>query len=236
MKSRYIRNIGSIITEKTQQELLGKTILQIGCGGTGGYIADLLVRLGINSLILFDGDKFEETNLNRQLTCSRSNMGKYKSSCLRDYLLDIGDTKIIAYEHYFGSEESDSEIFDNISVDYIIWAADKNSSTLEALNFVEAALERGIPVFTAGLQPYGVGVATYTKEDKEVFHQFFSTQWQTSTEFSVPAYLCALAAGFLINDIVKFLNNGRADFGQKFEYNAQEDKIHKFDYQFGQLS
>lgn len=235
MNERYLRNIGSIITAEDQQQLLQKTVLLIGCGGVGGYEAELLVRLGIRKLIFFDGDSFEQTNLNRQLGCGYPTIGKNKAAVLSEYLSSFSDVELVAYPHYFGSEPADAEVFDNHSVDYIVWAADKGAFTGEALSLVKSALERNVPVFTAGAMPCGIGCVTFTAEDMAVFNSFFFEKWETSSETSVPAYLCSLAAGFLVKEIVRFLHDGRASYGQELQYDARDDKIHKFDFAFGQL-
>ena len=58
-------------------------IIVAGCGGTGGFVADGLVRmlpLNIN-LILIDMDRVEERNLNRQ-SFTNTDIGLYKSEAL----------------------------------------------------------------------------------------------------------------------------------------------------------
>ena len=37
----------------------------MGCGGTGSILAEALGRLGVGSLTIIDGDRLDETNLNR---------------------------------------------------------------------------------------------------------------------------------------------------------------------------
>lgn len=59
-----------------------------GCGGVGGYVADILARTGVGHLDLFDPDSFEESNRNRQLMCGASTLGRKKAEVLRDYLMD----------------------------------------------------------------------------------------------------------------------------------------------------
>jgi len=70
-----------------QQELLGAAgqlrLLQtraalVGCGGLGGAIFEMLVRLGIGHIVVIDPDRFTESNLNRQLLASLENLGHLK--------------------------------------------------------------------------------------------------------------------------------------------------------------
>ena len=46
------RNIGAI-TEEEQEILRSKTVLIAGCGGLGGFCADMLSRMGIGCLVLY---------------------------------------------------------------------------------------------------------------------------------------------------------------------------------------
>ena len=46
--------------------------------GLGGYIIEMLGRIGVGNITAIDGDVFDETNLNRQLISHVENMGKAK--------------------------------------------------------------------------------------------------------------------------------------------------------------
>lgn len=74
MDDRYIRNIPAITAEE-QTALKQKRILVMGCGGLGGYIIENLLRMGAGHITAVDGDRFDETNLNRQLLSSSENIG-----------------------------------------------------------------------------------------------------------------------------------------------------------------
>ena len=51
----------------------------MGCGGLGGAVIEALARIGIGHLRVIDGDAFEESNLNRQLLCTESALGRNKA-------------------------------------------------------------------------------------------------------------------------------------------------------------
>ena len=46
----------------------------VGCGGIGGYAAEFLIRLGVKNLTVVDGDRFDESNLNRQIPVSYTHL------------------------------------------------------------------------------------------------------------------------------------------------------------------
>src|ERR1035438_3232436 len=57
------------------------SVLCIGAGGLASHIAPTLVRKGIGSITLLDGDVVEESNLNRQRFYQKD-VGKFKAPAL----------------------------------------------------------------------------------------------------------------------------------------------------------
>jgi len=88
---RYQRNQNSI--NPTQQlKLLHTHIAIIGTGGLGGHIAEILTRIGVGRLTLFDPDHFEEHNLNRQNFCTLKTLGLPKVTVVKAALEEINPT------------------------------------------------------------------------------------------------------------------------------------------------
>jgi molybdopterin/thiamine biosynthesis adenylyltransferase len=85
---RYIRN-QRVLSTADQLALCRACVAVVGCGGLGGYAADLLARMGIGSLILVDPDVFVESNLNRQRFATRETLGRPKAGALKDALCVI---------------------------------------------------------------------------------------------------------------------------------------------------
>lgn len=63
---RYARNIKTL-TPADQIRLLESRVCIVGAGGLGGSVIDILARIGVGSLTVVDGDRFDDSNLNRQL-------------------------------------------------------------------------------------------------------------------------------------------------------------------------
>ena len=60
-RERTDRNIGWITRE--EQEMLRKKAVGIaGCGGMGGFLGQILVRLGIGELTICDTERFDISN------------------------------------------------------------------------------------------------------------------------------------------------------------------------------
>lgn len=47
------------------EEIAKKTVIIVGVGGVGSVTAEMLTRVGVGKLILFDYDKVEIANMNR---------------------------------------------------------------------------------------------------------------------------------------------------------------------------
>jgi len=78
MERRYLRSLGPL-TEEELELLRGRKVLIAGCGGLGGYLAEYLLRLGVGHIVMADGDRFEASNLNRQLLCTGESLGRPKT-------------------------------------------------------------------------------------------------------------------------------------------------------------
>ena len=76
------------ITPEQLDKLHNTTVLIIGAGGLGSNVAFILVRSGIQQLVLVDHDTVAPSNLNRQ-TYLPSDIGKQKVEALAKHLLDL---------------------------------------------------------------------------------------------------------------------------------------------------
>lgn len=54
-------------------------VVVVGCGGLGGFVIEGLSRMGVKKIKLVDFDKFDSTNMNRQLFCTQLTLDKSKS-------------------------------------------------------------------------------------------------------------------------------------------------------------
>jgi tRNA A37 threonylcarbamoyladenosine dehydratase len=60
---RYLKNKNMLSQEECDM-LLGKSVCIVGCGGLGGYIIEMIGRIGVGKITAVDGDVFDLTNLN----------------------------------------------------------------------------------------------------------------------------------------------------------------------------
>ena len=82
------RNFG-FVTEAEQAQLRGACVFVCGTGGMGGSAIMSLIRAGVGRLILADMDKFDVSNLNRQLFATLDTVDRDKAEATRDQCLRI---------------------------------------------------------------------------------------------------------------------------------------------------
>lgn len=142
---RYKRN-QSTISAKNQLKLLESHVAIVGCGGLGGHVAEILTRIGIGKLSLFDFDVFEEHNLNRQNFSNYRTLGREKVLVIKEELEKIDPSVHI---NAFVKNFRPIKDFDFISsADVIIDALDNPGTKLDLAlvckkngkNFVHGAI------------------------------------------------------------------------------------------------
>lgn len=72
----------------------GKTAVIAGLGGLGGYGAAQLARFNFSKLILMDGDSFEQSNMDRQLFCTKDTIGINKAEATAIRLREFSSCNI----------------------------------------------------------------------------------------------------------------------------------------------
>ena len=119
-------------------------IAVIGLGGVGSIVPLSLVRSGVKNLLVIDGDKVDETNLNRQMAYFKKDIGFFKSEVLKNRILEIRDDVIVDEIHSFIDENFDFSVFDNF--DYIVDCIDDiNAKVLLA----KYAIRKNIPLIVS---------------------------------------------------------------------------------------
>jgi tRNA A37 threonylcarbamoyladenosine dehydratase len=71
------------------ENLRNSHVLIVGLGGIGSFAAEFIARAGVGTMTIIDGDVFDPTNKNRQLTALDSTIGKNKALVLADRLKEI---------------------------------------------------------------------------------------------------------------------------------------------------
>jgi adenylyltransferase/sulfurtransferase len=183
-----------------QQALIRQTKFTIvGLGGTGGFILENLLRSGAENFTVFDHDRFELSNFNRQTLATDDflDMPKVHAAVVRAKTINK-NIKISSFSHFDENSNTDSSMFldgtDNIKSKLIMaqMARKKNMPYI----FCSALATRGmVTVFTK----YKFENAFQLPKDLELKH------YQSCSSIMCPAaYLAgSIAASQAINFLLK---------------------------------
>lgn len=73
-----------------------KQVMIIGLGAVGSWVAESLVRSGVERLVLIDDDIVDASNLHRQGLFFEADVGSYKVDCAKRYLSEVADIECVA--------------------------------------------------------------------------------------------------------------------------------------------
>ncbi len=109
-----------LLGAESLQALVKPHILIAGLGGVGGYVAEMLARIGFSKLTLLDHDVVSPSNLNRQIIALHSNIGQFKTDVLAQRLKDINpDIELILLNQFLEKSEANT-LIENGKYDFVI--------------------------------------------------------------------------------------------------------------------
>lgn len=106
---RYTRNMKTF-SPQDQARLLGSRVTVVGLGGLGGTVTEILARDGIGTLRLIDGDRFEESNLNRQLYSTVPGVGSSKAAAAGRRIAEVNPSVSVATHEVFMESETAADL------------------------------------------------------------------------------------------------------------------------------
>lgn len=112
-----------LVGESNVSRIRRLNILIVGLGGVGGYAFETLVRCGIENFTIIDGDKIDETNLNRQIITNLSNIGELKVSEAKKRAFSI-NSNIVIQDMCMFLNDSNFFMVDFSKFDYVVDACD----------------------------------------------------------------------------------------------------------------
>jgi molybdopterin/thiamine biosynthesis adenylyltransferase len=142
---RYLRNFETL-TPRDQERLSSSRVCIAGLGGLGGCVVDMLARIGVGCLVLVDGDRFEPSNLNRQILCTEALLGVPKARAAADRVKAVNRTVAVRTVEEFLTGNNAGGILDgcHVAVDCL--------DTIPARFVLEnAARQAGIPMVSGAI-------------------------------------------------------------------------------------
>ncbi|HEX3033149.1 MAG TPA: HesA/MoeB/ThiF family protein [Bacillota bacterium] len=196
---RYQRNYRTISVEE-QARLRQSTVAVVGCGGLGGNIIEEFARLGVGNLILIDGDRFDATNLNRQLLSTENNLGQSKVEAARQRVEAVNSgVQLSVFEDWF----------DEAKGDRLLQGADLVMDALDTLP-LRVTLERvchrlNLPLVYAGVAGWYGLLGVSLPGDNVVARLFRGGERGAEKLTGNPAFAPAIIASLAVVEGVKVL-------------------------------
>lgn len=198
---RYSKN-EAMLTSEENASLRTFKVCVIGCGGLGGYVIEMLARLGIGHLTVVDGDVFSVSNLNRQLLSQESNMGLSKALVAVERVRSINsEVQVIPVTEYM----------DEINADRILAGHDVIVDALDAIKprFIAqaSASKLGIPLIHGAIAGWHGQVTTIYPGDDTLNEIYPHNLEVLENPMGNPSFTPALVASIECAEVLKVLLN-----------------------------
>lgn len=199
MKKRYLRNI-STLTPDENEKLKDFRVCIIGCGGLGGYIVEMLARIGIGHLTVVDMDIFDESNLNRQILSTERNLGYSKSKEAKVRVNNINsDINVTIIEEGF-SEENGMETIRHHNV--VVDALDNIESRFLLQKYCK---KLNIPLVHGAIGGWFGQVCTIMPGDDTLSKIYKRDYVGIENKLGNPSFTPANIASIQVSEVIKIL-------------------------------
>lgn len=121
-------------------------VVVLGLGGVGSYAAEALARAGVGRLTLVDGERIDETNVNRQLHALDGEVGRFKAEAMAERLRRIAPAASLEPVCDRYEEASAARLVPAAGVDFVLDAMD---TVVAKLHVIDRCLTLKVPVVTA---------------------------------------------------------------------------------------
>lgn len=201
---RYQRSIGSLGMEG-QVKLLASSVGIVGAGGLGGFVLELLARMGVGRLVIIDSDTFSESNLNRQLLSTELTIGEAKAGEAAKRISLINSSLEIEVFQCRGERSNMAEIFSGCHL--VIDCLDNLPSRFE---LEEVCAELNIAMVHGAIAGF-IGQVAVIRPDRPLLSTIYGQVKESGAEQGVelqlgnPAFTPAMLASFQGSEAVKYL-------------------------------
>jgi len=198
---RYARNFRTV-DQAGQLALHEARVAVVGAGGLGGHVIEELARLGVGTLVLVDSDRFDASNLNRQILCTLATRGRPTAEVAAERVALVNPATEVLPRCLRLDADNCDEILSGAGA--VADALDSISSRL----VLEAACARlGLPLAHAGIAGWYVQASTVLPGEATLARLYAgaATDRGIETELGNPAFTPAVAAGIQVAEILKIL-------------------------------
>jgi len=173
----------------------------VGCGGLGGYILEMLARIGIGRITAVDGGSFEISNLNRQILADSTTLGLSKTEAAKERLSKVNSDITVRTIPEMLNDTNAQDILKNHQI--IVDALDNVAGRLLLEHWAER-LE--VPLVHGAIAGWYGQVSTVFPGDKTL-SRIYPTEAARGKEEELgnPSFTPALIASIQVSEVIKLL-------------------------------
>lgn len=189
--------IEGLYTRQTQLQLnIPKSIVIVGCGGIGSWVAIIAGMSGIKNIFLYDSDLMEESNRNRLPFC-QSSIGRPKVEVVSEFLRGIrSDIVAVPIKNRITIGVIKAQL--SCTQPVVVDCTDSPKTQIMLYNL---CLKRSVPFVRAGYDGTHITVTSivsgWINKDSD------EEQYEVQPSWVVPSVVCAALA---VGKIMKFFN------------------------------
>ena len=129
--AKWLERTELLVGSEKIEILKNSHVLIVGLGGIGSFAGEFIARAGIGTITLIDGETFDETNKNRQLTALDSTIGRNKAVVLAERIKDINPNVKLNVIEEFVLPERVWTLLEEFNPDYVMDCIDSVTPKLE---------------------------------------------------------------------------------------------------------
>jgi molybdopterin/thiamine biosynthesis adenylyltransferase len=198
MPARYRYNEGTLGC-LGQQCLLEATAMVVGLGGLGGYVLEQLARCGLGRLIAVDRDRFEVTNLNRQLLADHVSIGRPKVQAAGERVAAI-NPGVECIGHEMRVEDLPEGAYDGVELIF-----DCLDQVPSRLHLEEAGTRLNIPIVHGAIGGWYGQVALVAPASGVLTALYGTKEAGIEKNLGNPTFTPAVTASLMVSEGVKVL-------------------------------
>ncbi|MDE5997766.1 MAG: tRNA threonylcarbamoyladenosine dehydratase [Muribaculaceae bacterium] len=205
MKKAAFDRISLLVGEEAMSRISQTKVIIFGIGGVGSWVAECLIRTGIENITLVDSDKVSVSNINRQMPATVATIGEVKTLAAKRRLLEINPEAAISVYTLFYSEDT-SHLINLSDYDVIVDAIDSlKDKALLILNATRSGRKFYSSMGAAlKLDPTKVKVAEFWNVKGCPLARALRQKFKREREFPARKFLCVYSDEVLDNRGVTF--------------------------------
>lgn len=197
---RYSRSIGTVSIQELEK-IKDARVAVVGCGGLGGYVLEMLGRMGVGFLTAIDGDVFEESNLNRQLLSQINVLGTSKASAAKERMTAVNpEVTVIACSEWLSEGNAKTLLQGH---DVIVDALD----SIDTRRILQGAAQVLNTPLVHGAIGGWYGQVTVIMPGDRTLNRLYGEDMHTGLEKRMgnPSFTPALVASIQVAEVLKLL-------------------------------